>query len=409
MNLPPNLPTKVDEIPTPNQVPQKVDLSLLPESVLRSQTLESLIAQNEDLMARLTVTIRRNHLLEEQLQESRNAGQRAVEDCDRLSDQMLIFKQKDDLWRQKVETLDGKIRELQESQDLGVLRVNEAQEHLDRTTEKFHHKIEKLQAQLARHIKYRLSVQKRVRPFIDAITNELVEHRSQIDLSKQRVREMKDNVLKITEFFQKQKRDWEDTQKAQSERFHSQVTELTKSVEQLTTQNRNLTEKANKTDSLLEKNALLHNELVQTQRSWQDQQKSGDLASMQLHKEADYYRNEVTSTTASLRDLQAKHQSLAENNEKLAGENRQLAQQLQALQALWVEKQKEFETLRQSQEALKKLNQELSTQILKIRQQHFDPKPTPVKPTPSETSAGRNDSVSKLLNEITSADTFDFR
>ena len=46
-------------IPTPNQIPVPLDLSELPDHILRSGAVEALTNQNEDLMARLSVVLRK--------------------------------------------------------------------------------------------------------------------------------------------------------------------------------------------------------------------------------------------------------------------------------------------------------------------------------------------------------------
>src|SRR4051812_21731739 len=54
-------------VPLPTQVPTPPNLSQLPSEVLHSGTVETLIAHNEDLIARLKVNLRRNALLEQQI------------------------------------------------------------------------------------------------------------------------------------------------------------------------------------------------------------------------------------------------------------------------------------------------------------------------------------------------------
>ncbi len=54
-------------IPLPNELPAALNLQHLPSQVLHSSTVETLIGQNEDLMARLKVNLRRNSLLEQKL------------------------------------------------------------------------------------------------------------------------------------------------------------------------------------------------------------------------------------------------------------------------------------------------------------------------------------------------------
>ena len=60
----------VNRIPIPSEIPMAIDTSLIPKEVLRTGAVESLISQNEDLMARIKVLIRRQSSLENQLADS---------------------------------------------------------------------------------------------------------------------------------------------------------------------------------------------------------------------------------------------------------------------------------------------------------------------------------------------------
>src|SRR4051812_42622505 len=55
----------VKKIALPNQLPKGVDFCEIPASAMKSSTLESLISQNEDLMARLSVSLRKSNQFEE--------------------------------------------------------------------------------------------------------------------------------------------------------------------------------------------------------------------------------------------------------------------------------------------------------------------------------------------------------
>ncbi len=96
----------VGQIPLPDELPKRNDFSHLPKEILKSSTVENLISQNEDLMARLKVSLRRLSLLE-------NENQRLIDDANKariaqssVADQVLVFKEKDSLWRQKVDQLE---------------------------------------------------------------------------------------------------------------------------------------------------------------------------------------------------------------------------------------------------------------------------------------------------------------
>ncbi|HWU43791.1 MAG TPA: hypothetical protein VN132_10145, partial [Bdellovibrio sp.] len=85
----------VRKIALPNQLPKGIDFSDLPVERLKSSTLESLINQNEDLMARLSVSLRRANEFEDRIQtlESENSTLRAR--FQTIKDQYLLVSEKD--------------------------------------------------------------------------------------------------------------------------------------------------------------------------------------------------------------------------------------------------------------------------------------------------------------------------
>src|ERR1051325_6147799 len=50
---------RIDQIPLPDQLPTRIDVSRLPQDILHTSTVETLLNQNQDLMTRLSINIRR--------------------------------------------------------------------------------------------------------------------------------------------------------------------------------------------------------------------------------------------------------------------------------------------------------------------------------------------------------------
>lgn len=94
-------PAKTDDavknIPLPNQLPKGMDFSEVPQPTLKSSTLESVISQNEDLMARLSMSLRKTNQLEERcavLEKDNNSYGAKFET---LREQVLLLKEKDSI------------------------------------------------------------------------------------------------------------------------------------------------------------------------------------------------------------------------------------------------------------------------------------------------------------------------
>lgn len=84
----------ITNVPLPDQLPKKLDVSLLPKELLESQAFENLMAQNDDLMARLSVSLKRILKLEQMGREEFNKNKELHQKIEHLTDQVLILKEK---------------------------------------------------------------------------------------------------------------------------------------------------------------------------------------------------------------------------------------------------------------------------------------------------------------------------
>jgi predicted nucleic acid-binding Zn-ribbon protein len=84
-------------VPTPDQVPKPVNLKHLPESILKSGAVNTLIQQNEDLLSRLSIHLRRYAKLEEELEARSQEIHRLTANESHWKDQVLIVERKAEL------------------------------------------------------------------------------------------------------------------------------------------------------------------------------------------------------------------------------------------------------------------------------------------------------------------------
>ncbi|WP_374030319.1 hypothetical protein [Bdellovibrio bacteriovorus] len=177
----------VGNIPLPDELPRQNDFSHLPKEILKSSTVENLISQNEDLMARLKVTLRRLSLLETENQKFSEEANKARLSQSSVTDQILVWKEKDNLWRQKVDQLERE-KEIQA-------------EKLRALTEK----TQNMATELARHEKYHERIKTQVKPYI----SELKEYSRTQDLRLQeleqsashkeaQLRDLRHQIIEVT-------------------------------------------------------------------------------------------------------------------------------------------------------------------------------------------------------------------
>ena len=147
-NSKPSIQRRVENIPLPDEMPSTFNYAHLPKEVLKSSSVESLISQNEDLATRLKVALRRLALLENENQKLGEEAQRARLSQTAVADQVLIFKEKDNLWKQKLQQAE-KQKEIQTEKVLALQT-----------------KVEKLSAECDRYHKYHDRIKTQVKPYI---------------------------------------------------------------------------------------------------------------------------------------------------------------------------------------------------------------------------------------------------
>ena len=88
---------RIKSIPLPNQLPKGMDFSEIPVTAFKSSTLDILISQNEDLMARLSVALRKGSEQEEKISNFERETQTLRTRFETLKEQYLVIQEKDRL------------------------------------------------------------------------------------------------------------------------------------------------------------------------------------------------------------------------------------------------------------------------------------------------------------------------
>lgn len=240
----------IDSIPLPDQLPEANDYSHLPPEVLHTSTVESLISQNQDLMTRLSVNIRRVADLEIALR-NRDEGLRSIaaqkdaiqEEHEIVSEKYRMLKTQTDRTRLEKEALEKNFAEIhsryQETQDrlqeenyffrglLGIMnryrnrvrkfvkpllkkqkhtiaalaaRVELTEKELADSREWMQMEISERQAALDRFVRYRRRMRAAARPRIAALMQEVeslkrLSHEQAITISELQTRSDKLQLL----------------------------------------------------------------------------------------------------------------------------------------------------------------------------------------------------------------------
>lgn len=332
----------IENIPLPNQVPARPNV---PFETLKSATVQSLLEQNEDLSARLNVALKKQLFLENQNDSLAKANNKFNTQFAAFSDQVLVWREKERMWKSKYEELEARFLELQ-------ARVPEATE---------------LEEAVERYKRYHEKVKTQIKPFIQGLKSyaeSLGEdvRRLNAELEKKEARE-RDLEVEIAE--QRQAYDLAMKSELQKQILMVQGYENSRDqlVERLNEQQRFLAENHVSQEEIRRlkiREDELTNRIVALERDRKEriemltaevtQGRSQQKATLVLLDD-----RERKSQEAEAEALQAKT-ALAEVQSNLSDALIQLSTQRQ----LWQEQAQLIEKLRASNEALERINRQLS-------------------------------------------------
>ncbi|WP_413581461.1 hypothetical protein [Bdellovibrio sp. HCB288] len=343
-------------IPLPDELPKRADVSHLPKEILKSSTVENLISQNEDLMARLKVAIRRLSLLENENQKLSEETNKARLSQSSVTDQILVWREKDNMWKHKVDQIERE-REIQ-AEKLRALQE----------------KVRGMTSDLVRHEKYHDRIKNQVKPYIsqlkeysaaqDARVSEL-----EVDLNHKEalLRDLRHQVIEVTKNARYQVETSDKKAQEMVQHYEDQIASMSKELKVLHQAQEDLEAKTAKLHSALERQDTLENELVVVRRSKED-------VRHRLEQELNRQQERMTELTRQNQKLGVEHADLQirvvqdqEVIQKLERENRQYFEQLESLRYMWNAKNEENEKLKVAAAALERLNLELSQKLNDLR------------------------------------------
>lgn len=316
---------RVKSIPLPNQLPKGMDFSEIPVTALKSSMLETLISQNEDLMARLSISLRRASEQEEKIGGFEREAQSMRTRFETLKEQYLVLFEKDRLASQRTTQLHEENIALK----LQVAKLEKGYTDIFVQAQAFQRRLQHLERYRARVRKATQSLRSRLR--------ELKHLREQLTESRQQ-------QLSIIQSYE------------------SKISEAREQVEMLR-------DKAAQRDRLFDENVQLENNLVFERRQFISHRDDVQNRMDQLTQEAANLRVELKevlvdreSKSQELQQLRGELPSLRQTNDKLI-------EQVESLQALWSHKQREFEQLMEKNGNLQKLNQSISLTLNQQRKE----------------------------------------
>jgi chromosome segregation ATPase len=331
-------------------------LPTIPREHLKSSTVETLIAQNEDLMIKFKTALRRLSTLEEQNQQILEEQMELKRQNSILHDQVSVLKDKDQSWKSKVEQI--------ETDRLLFLEKNS---HLS-------HQLKIQSLEILRFQKYQEKIKTQVKPYLNQLKKYAgsLEEKTRDNLNSivQKDGLIHDLRIQIVELAKNS----QIQSMSQEQRLLSTVESYEKSVRELSLESDSYKARLDEAETRIikfhkiqEKLDRLENDHIELQRSRDQikQQLESEVFRLQgLHNETHRLKSKFESEN---RGLNEKLEQVTQDSERLRVSQRELVQQLESLRYLHGQKTEENEKLTISIHSLERLNLELSRKIHEVR------------------------------------------
>ncbi len=319
---------------------------------LKSSTVEALLAQNEDLMARVKVSMRRLTSLESENDHLRETEQQTRTQNASLSDQLLVWKEKENYWQQKNQCLES------ESQALRA-RFPE---------------LEGMEEKIERYRKYHEKVRLQVKPYIQQLkayaqnlTLEIRKLSSEIQ-EKELARIDSEKKLRKTQInFEQELRAKDDQNRQLVQIFESEKEQLRATLSELRKLNATLETKAERLEASLMRQDELENTVIGLRRAKEE----GEIGLREDLKNREFTIQNLKKTQIEndfkIEDLQKNLRATTEESDRQKHRAVQVEEQLTSLRYLWNSKSEEIGRLQLQLQSLEKLNLDLSQRLNKAR------------------------------------------
>lgn len=341
------------DIATPDEIPDHSEHHReIPLEIKRSATVEALMAQNDDLIARLKVNLRRLTLLENENDRVRQIHRVLENKNIALSDQQRIFEEKEKLWRNKERTLESVVNDFK-------TRLPE---------------YENLSEKLDRYKKYHERIKTQVKPFIhqlkayaDSLMGEIQKLNAEVSDREATIEKLKFDQASMLSEIEKQRHQAESRQELLVVHFERQKQESLLQIREQQLQIGRLEERAQAYDVMRSREDELSNVIVALRRQKMDNDReASEKHNVQL-AELTQIRSELSALREATQDQARKMDVSKSERARLESQSQQLEEQLGSLRYLWNSKSDELEKTRASLASMEKLNAELSRQLTSLR------------------------------------------
>lgn len=360
-------------IPLPDELPPPPELRHLPKDILKSATVENLISQNEDLMARLKVALRRLSSIENENQKLLQAAEESKKWASVAQDQALVLREKDSIWKEKTKDIETQAELLKEKVAALENRLKTAANDIARYR-KYH---DRVRTQVKPHLV-------ELREYARGLEEKVAAQQDELAKREAQIRDLRDQIITVTK-----------NSRYQVEQAETRVHEMIESYENTLKTSREDIQLARETIADLETKALrlpraeqrrdeLENEVVELRRNREELLSRFESECRRLVQQTESLTGENVRVKLENEDLQQKVMSDYEHLRDLERQNQDQKAQLDSLRFLYTSRTDENEKLKLAMTALERLNVDLSARVQELR---VAAPPEPAITTPASASA----------------------
>jgi len=359
---------KIESFPTPNQVP--LPQAPTDSGALKSRTVQTLLTQNQDLTARLTVSLKRNIELEQKIEGQEDLYQRLSTQYDLMKDQLSLAQE-------KTKQITFENEKLMNQNGVHETRFAELYTAYQ---DKIGH-IQNLSYRLHRYIQYRERIKKIVRPFIAGLKNQIfstqnnfielndkaIKQDETIQKLKQNLNESLDHIQTITRKFEK---DQTDLVQYHEDRFQKLSTELLALKGYSENLEKNNLENKKSLEQYRENEVSLQNKSIFFERKYTDLKNEFDQISKEFIEQKTRDNQRLTTLEIQVKETSSQLVSTLEAKGTLEIENRAIHDQYQSLQILFQDISSKLEETKKMSQAQDQINKELSQSLVEQRRKN---------------------------------------
>lgn len=327
---------RVKKIPLPNQLPAGIDFNELSPAVLKSSTLETLIHQNEDLMARLTITLRKNNDLEDKVAELETENKSLRARFETVKEQFMVLQEKD---RSSISRA-MQLAEENQTFKKQVDKLEKLYSDIYTQAQAFQKRLVQLERYRARVRKASVIIKDKAKGF-DTIAQELTSARGELGSIREVMNSQQTQIVT---------------------NYEAKLADIRSEIE-------TLRGKVGDRDELFEEKLKLQNQLVYDQRVHEMRILEFQTTIDGLEQENSAVRVELKEAILDRENQRKELEKLRRENGNMTNERQNMLEQVESLQALWNHKHKELEQAEERNRSLQKLNQNISITINQQRKE----------------------------------------